>query len=418
LCTLRFESFFINLKKYAFAQSNVQFLGFIVSSKGVSADLEKVRAILEWPTPTNIHEVRSFHGLASFYRRFIRNFSSIMAPIIECTKKGAFLWTTAAAKAFHNIKQLLTEAPVLRAPNFELPFEAACDVSHTGIGGVLSQQGHPITFFSEKLNEVKSRYSTYELELYAMVQSVKHWRHYLIHTEFVLFTNHDCLRHLNSQKKLNPKHARWFDYLQQFTFMLKHKAGVENRVADALSRKSLLLQTLSVKVTCFADLPSTYKDDPDFGPLYTRLSTLPRATDEFRLHEGYLFKGTRLCLPQSSLRQLVVQELHSDGLAGHFGCDKTISLVEDRFFWPQLRKDILTIIKHCQTCQLAKGSKTNAGLYTPLPIPEQPWLPLAWILCSDYPRPYEGMTLFVWLLTGSPKWLTFSRVPRLLMPPR
>jgi hypothetical protein len=262
-----------------------------------------------------------------------------MAPITECTKKGAFLWTTAAAKAFHNIKQLLTEAPILHFPNFKLPFEVACDASHVGIGGVISQQGHPIAFFSEKLNEAKSRYSTYELELYTMVQSVKHWHHYLIHTEFVLFTDHDSLRHIKSQKKLNSKHARWFDYLQQFTFVLKHKAGMENRVADALNRKSLLRQTLSMEVTCFANLPSTYKDDPDFGPLYTLLSTLPRATEaEFSLHEGYLFKGTKLCLPQSSLRQLVVQELHSGGLAGHFGRDKTISLVEDHFFGSSFRR--------------------------------------------------------------------------------
>jgi len=136
-----------------------------------------------------------------------------MAPITECTKKGAFLWTNAAAKAFQKIKLVLTEAPVLCMPDFTLPFEVVCDASHAGIGGVLSQQGHPIAFFSENLNEAKSRYSTYKLELYAMVQTVKHWCYYLIHTEFVLFIDHDSLRHINSQKKLNSKHACWFDYL-------------------------------------------------------------------------------------------------------------------------------------------------------------------------------------------------------------
>jgi len=208
LRTLRFESFYINLKKCSFAQPSVLFLGFIISSKGVTADLEKVRAILEWLTPNNIHEVRSFHALASFYRRFVKGFSSIMVPIIECTKRGAFLWTNAAAKAFLQVKKLLTEAPVLRMPNFDDPLEVACDASHTGIGGVLSQHGHPIAFFSEKLNEAKRKYSTYELELYVVMQSIKYWRHYLIHREFFLFTDHDSLRHLNSQKKLNSKHAR------------------------------------------------------------------------------------------------------------------------------------------------------------------------------------------------------------------
>jgi hypothetical protein len=229
----------------------VIFLGFIVSSKGVAADPEKVRAIRDWPTPNNVHEVRSFHGLASFYRRFVRGFSSVMAPITECTKNGPFLWTTAAQRAFDTIKQLLTEAPILQLPNFGVPFEVACDASHSGIGGVLSQSGHPIAYFSEKLNDARRRYSTYDLELYALVQSLKHWRHYLIHSEFVLFTDHDSLRHLNSQKKLNARHGRWVAYLQQFTFVLKHKAGADNKVADALSRKSLLLTTLTVGITCF-----------------------------------------------------------------------------------------------------------------------------------------------------------------------
>jgi hypothetical protein len=138
LRTLRFESFFINLKKCSFAQSSVLFWGFIVSSEGVYADPEKVRAVLEWPTPNNIHEVQSFHGLASVYRRFIKVFSFIMAPITKHTQKGAFLWTTVSAKAFQKIKLLLTEALVLRVPNFELPFEVACDASHSGIGGDLS----------------------------------------------------------------------------------------------------------------------------------------------------------------------------------------------------------------------------------------------------------------------------------------
>jgi len=197
-CTLRFESFFINLKKCSFAQNSVVFLGFIVSANGVSADPEKVRAILDWPPPNNIHETRSFHGLASFYRRFVKGFSSIMAPITECTKKGSFIWTIAAQRAFDAIKKCLTEAPILQLPNFDSSFEVACDASQLGIGGVLSQNGHPIAFYSEKLNEAKRRYSTYDLEFYAVVQTLKHWRHYLIHREFIIFSDHDSLRHLNS----------------------------------------------------------------------------------------------------------------------------------------------------------------------------------------------------------------------------
>jgi hypothetical protein len=335
--TLRFESFFVNLKKCSFAQSQVVFLGFIVSAKGVAADPEKVRAILDWPSPNNIHDVRSFHGLASFYRRFVKGFSSLMAPITECTKKGAFLWTTDAQKAFEVVKELLTKAPILQLPNFELPFEVSCDASHSGIGGVLSQNGHPIAFFSEKLNDARKRYSTYDLELYAVVQSLKHWRHYLIHREFVLFSDHDSLRHLQSQKHLNARHARWVEFLQQYTFVLKHKAGTENQVADALSRKSLLLTTLAVEVMAFQELKTQYKLDPDFGSIYNVLCMQPhKPYDHFSLMDGYLFKGTKLCLPKTSIREFVIRELHSGGLAGHFGRDKTIALVEDRFFFARI----------------------------------------------------------------------------------
>lgn len=230
LAILRQEKFFVASQKCEWAAEQFLFLGYVVSSKGLSMDTGKVEAIRAWPIPTSISAIRSFHGLASFYRRFVHHFSSIMAPLTECMKGTHFVWTTAAAEAFEQIKVKLTTAPVLVLPDFAETFELHCDASKLGIGAVLSQQSRPVAFYSEKLLGAKSRYSTYDVEFFAVIQSIRHWRHYLVHRDFVLFTDHDALKHLDNQVKVSSRHANWIAYLQQFTFAIKHKSGKLNRV--------------------------------------------------------------------------------------------------------------------------------------------------------------------------------------------
>ncbi|XP_076895085.1 uncharacterized protein LOC143547575 [Bidens hawaiensis] len=197
------DCFYAATKKCVFMTPKDLFLGYVILGDGIQVDESKVVDAQNWPTPTTITEVRYFQGLASFYRRFIPHFSSIMAPMTDCMKGKTFVWTEGAELAFQVIKEKLTTAPVLVLPNFSQVFDLHTDALKVGIGGVLSQGGRPIAYFSEKLTGAMLRYSTYDLEFYAVVQAVKHWRHYLFHKEFVLFTDHDSLRHIRTQDKIS-----------------------------------------------------------------------------------------------------------------------------------------------------------------------------------------------------------------------
>ncbi|PKI73971.1 hypothetical protein CRG98_005588 [Punica granatum] len=269
---LREQRLYANLKKCHFLTNSDNFLGYIVSQEGICMDPSKVEAIVNWPTLRSLQEVRSFHGLASLYRRFIAGFSTLVAPITECLKGGVFKWDEAAQKSFELIKKKMTEAPLLALPDFEKVFEVCCDASNVGIGAVLSQEGKPLAFFSEKLNGPRRNYSTYDKEFYAIVQALANWRHYLISKEFVLFSDHEALKYINGQHKLNNRHAKWVEFLQAYTFVIKHKSGTQNQVADALSRRCGLLSSMQVKVLGFEIIKELYEEDVDFSKTWHECS--------------------------------------------------------------------------------------------------------------------------------------------------
>lgn len=171
---------FINLKKYIFLSNMLLFFRFVVSVKGIHIEEEKVRTILDSPTPTTVTQVCSFHGLATSYCQFIRNFNSLATPIIKCMKNGHFFWGNKQEKSFNNLKKILSTAPMLAFPHFDKLFEVKFNTSIVGIGAILFQEGHPLKFFSEKLNKTKSKWTTFELEFYVVIEARKHWEHHLI----------------------------------------------------------------------------------------------------------------------------------------------------------------------------------------------------------------------------------------------
>nr|GEW87634.1 RNA-directed DNA polymerase [Tanacetum cinerariifolium] len=344
------EKLYGNLEKSEFCTNQVTFLGYLVSNQGIQVDEKKIQAIREWLVPQSLQQVRSFHGLALFYRRFIKNFSTIVAPMIEVTRSKHFTWNPHALLAFEELKKQLSSTLVLVLPCFDEVFEVECDASGVGIRAVLSQLGHPIAYFSKKLNYAKRRYRTYDKEFYAIIRALDHWQHYLISKEFILHSNHEALKYIQGQHKLQPRHAKWVEFIQAFTFTIKHKSGRLNKGADALSRRHSLITSFQPKILGFDLLLDEYPSDSDFGELYASYQS--HATCEYHVLNGFLFKRHQLCVPHHSIRLTIIHEAHEGGLAGNssftWSAEMMVSDRDVKFlshFWMTLWRKLGTNLK-------------------------------------------------------------------------
>lgn len=213
----------------------------------------------------------------------------------------------------------------------------------------------------------------------------------MVHKEFVLCTDHDALRHLDSQAKVSSRHTSWSAYLQQFTFSICHQPGKFNRVADALSRRHTLVTTMHTTVAGFETFADLYETDAFFGRILADVKSGISST--YSLDDGFLFKDLRICIPECSLRLQIISDLHNEG---HVGRDRTLQLVAQTYFWPTLRRDVERFVARCRTCQHAKGKATNVGLYLPLPIPTQPWTDVSMDFVLGLRGLNEGLILSLW----------------------
>jgi hypothetical protein len=238
LTRLREHQLYAKFIKCAFWLEEIQFLGHVLSAKGITVD-PSVKDILEWKPPTTIHQVRSFHGLVGYYRRFILDFSKIVKPITGLLKNGTkFDWSSKCNEAFEQLKVLLTTAPVLAQPDIEKPFDVYYDASGSGLRCVLMQESRIIAYASRQLRHHEEHYPTHDLELAAVVHALKIWRHYLLGNICHLYIDHKSLKYIFTQSELNMRQRRWLELIKDYDLEIHYHPGKANVVADALSRKA------------------------------------------------------------------------------------------------------------------------------------------------------------------------------------
>ena len=238
---LRKEKLYAKFSKCEFWLQEVQFLGHIVSREGIKVDPAKIEAIMNWERPKTPTEIRSFLGLAGYYRRFVQDFSRIATPLTKLTRKNEkFIWNEKCEESFQELKKRLVSAPVLSLPDDQGNFVIYSDASYKGLGCVLMQHDKVIAYASRQLKPHEQKYPTHDLELAAIVFALKIWRHYLYGEKCEIYTDHKSLKYIFTQKELNMRQRRWLELIKDYDCTIKYHPGKANVVADALSRKERL----------------------------------------------------------------------------------------------------------------------------------------------------------------------------------
>jgi hypothetical protein len=234
---LRQQKLYAKFNKCEFWMEKVAFLGHVLSAEGMAVDPSKVESVTKWEQPLNVTDIRSFLGMAGYYRRFIENFSNIASLMTELLKNNTkFEWLEACEKSFQELKKRLTTAPVLTLPDIKKDFVVYCDASKQGLGCVLMQEGKVVAYASRQLKKHEENYPTHDLELAAVVHALKIWRHYLMGNKCELFTDHKSLKYFFTQTELNMRQRRWLELIKDYDIEINYHLGKANVVADALSR--------------------------------------------------------------------------------------------------------------------------------------------------------------------------------------
>jgi hypothetical protein len=379
--------------------TEVQFTGHVVSSEGISMDPSKVREVLDWKPLRTVHQEWSFLGLVGYYRRFISNLSTIAKPITDLLKKEEkFVWNAERDEVFWTLKKLLTTSHVLAQADITKSFDVYCDASDTGLGCVLTQEGHVIVYSWCQLRPHEEHYPTHDLELAAVVHALHIWRHYLLENVVHFFTDHKSLKYFFTQVDLNMRQRRWLELIKDYDLEIHYHPGKTNVVVDALSRKahcnnlhavsisgeessiriSPIMAQYNVTITPVlrGEIIAAQRIDIWVAHIKRRLTEGDPKVNCFCVdEEGTLwFKDHLVVSKNHGLRKKIFDKAHTFKYFIHPGSTKMYCDLKAQFWRTHMKRKTACYVAECDTCQSVKADHMRpTGLLQPLSIPTWKW---------------------------------------------
>lgn len=409
-------------EKCVIGATEIEVMGHKVSANGLTMTDSRVETIMNWPIPTTKKQLISFLGLCNYDSRFVRKYADLAADLYIATRPNVtFKWTDILQKAFDTLKHEFSADIKLALPDAAKQFDLHCDASGTAISGILSQEGKPVEFISRMLTKSERNYSTIQRECLAIVFACKKLRHYLLGQPFHLFTDHKPLIWLKTQK-LEGMLGRWVLSLQDFDFTVHHISGVENILADAVSRQSIAALEIKPIISDDALVRSQTEDiilnaikvsinNKDASPkLPSHISKYlskrwEQLYPQLMITNNILYRHFKqsptqqpcdICIIPDSLQNELIQQCHNPPCSGHLGIEKTLARIMHVGYWPGIRKSVIDYIHNCKSCITIKAIAEKSPYQLITSAATHPGeLVTADILKLPPDKGYMGILLFV-----------------------
>lgn len=406
----------LNRDKCSFLQSQVEYLGAIISDGVLRPSPRKVEAIINFPDLQNVHDVRRFLGLASYFRKFIPQFALKAKPLTKLTKaNNVWEWNSEQQAAFKLLKQELSSEPLLALydPGYETQLHT--DASKIGLSGVLLQKQpdnswKPVAYMSQQTTDCESRYHSYELETLAVVMSVRKFRTYLYGKHFTILTDCNAMRLTWTKRDLSPRVGRWWLELQEYDFDVQYRPGTQMKHVDALSRQPLPLQINSIKETDWLECVQAQDDD---CVLLREQIENGEADSAYQLYDNKICKiinNKRKILIPKEVRWRIVKLYHDDN--GHPGLNKTLEAIQTKYWFTNMKDFITKYVKYCVSCLcVKKPTGKRKGYLHPIPKIEKPFHTLHVDHVGPFCRTDRGNTYMFVTVDAFTKYTWIEAVP-------